>query len=137
MTDRQPTSERKYYPAWYRLDGMDRYLLWWSDDAPDSDRVVVDEHGNAPAFRSVSEVVAFAGSLGILIEDPDPLMNNFDAAKAWLADPMPATVPCEVLLDLLNLGSDVAQSVGGNFTIYEQDLDIVYNQLFWAATFRQ
>lgn len=100
--------ERRYFAAWYRLDHREGTLLWYSGNG---DGVVVDAGGFVPAFHDVGELRAYAGRIGVTVENESPLLQDLDPVRRWLKRPRRAALNCDAVLCAWNLFDDVARSV--------------------------
>jgi hypothetical protein len=118
---------RTYFRLWYRLDGADGYLIWFSNE---EDGVVVAPNGTAPAFRDLAALQAYADSqhLDLLIEEP--ILHDLDNVAAWLARPVHA-IDCDVFLTAWNLFADLAASTGAGFAPDDERTRQIYEKLFW------
>lgn len=122
---------REYYRILYRLDGAERFLLWFTGD---HDGVVTDADGRVPAFVSNDDLRVFADNLGIEVVEETPILHDLDAIRNWLRDPRPTNVNCQAVLAAWNLFIDVAHSVadGVSFLKIDHELDVVYEKAFWG-----
>lgn len=119
-----------YFSLWYRLDRIDYYLIWYTNDR---DGVVVDSTGLIPTFRDIDSLAIYAENIGLYVEKEEPTLHNLDLLKYWLENPNQATIVCDDFLAIWNLFTDVASSV----LDIEFDRDIqktksIYNKLFWG-----
>jgi hypothetical protein len=119
---------RTYFRLWYRLDGADGYLIWFSNE---EDGIVVEADGSAPAFRDLAALQAYADSqhLDMLIEEP--ILHELDSVAAWLARPVHA-IDCDAFLAAWNLFADLAASTGAVFEPDSERTRHVYDKLFWG-----
>lgn len=103
---------RKYYVSWYRLDGQDCYLLWWTGD--ENDAVWVDANRRIPVFKTIEQAQTFAQAQTIPLEKVEPDLLNLDWVKQWLQHPASAIDPEECLTGW-NFFIDVADGTGRPF----------------------
>jgi hypothetical protein len=126
---------KQYYLVWYRLDGVDRYFIWYSQE-DDKDRVVIDEARKVRAFLSIPEAVQYAEAQGWTFEYIDPLLNNLDMIESWLSTLDPERVDCKEFLGAWNLFNDVNYSVTNvdkkDFLPTWEYTDLVYEKLFYG-----
>jgi hypothetical protein len=121
--------DRKYYILWYRLDGRDSYLIWYSDDI---DGIIVDENGNVHCFTDVASLQAYADTQHISIVAEEPILHNLDAIDIWLKKGSEAIDP-ESFLAVWNLFTDIAHSVEGHFDLRRELTQSIYDKLFWGS----
>lgn len=128
---------RKYYVAWYRLDGQDRYLLWWTDDY--NDAVWVDATRRLPVFKTVEQAQIFAQAQKLPLEKEEPGLLNLDWVKHWLQHPG-AAIDTEKWLMGWNFFIDVANGTGSQFTGQRGNYDRgtwrgkIYDKLFFGTS---
>jgi hypothetical protein len=123
---------RKHYEVRYRLDGVDSYLIWFSND---SDGVVVESDGSVPSFRAQSELCDYAERRGMVMEpEPEePIIFDFDSVEQWLNTPDRGAIDCVLFLNAWNLSGDIASSTGNAaFERHSRSLGGVYDKLFWG-----
>jgi hypothetical protein len=117
---------RTYFRLWYRLDGADGYLIWFSNE---EDGVVVEADGSAPAFGDLVALHAYADSQHLDVCIEEPILHDLDSVAVWLARPVHA-IDCDAFLSAWNLFADLAASTGAGF---EPDYDRtrhIYHKLF-------
>ena len=74
---------RKHYEVGYRLDGIESYLIWFSND---SDGVVVESDGSVPSFRAQSELCAYAERRRMSLEPQEPsIVATIAKVERWIA----------------------------------------------------
>jgi hypothetical protein len=121
---------RKYYKVRYRLDGVDSYLIWFSND---SDGVVAAEDGSILSFRGESDLCAYAERRGLGFEPEGPSEFDFDLVEHWLSTPDRETIDCHLFLDAWNLFGDIASSSGhADLERSFRGAGGVYDKLFWG-----
>jgi hypothetical protein len=121
----------KYYQLRCRLDGMDLYLIWSSND--DSDGVIVEGDGSVAAFGSRADLRAYAERLGLALEPDESGEFDFDSVESWLGNPVRGAIDCELFLNAWNLIDDVASSTGHlDFGWFSRGAGEVYDMLFWG-----
>lgn len=142
-----------YYPYWYRLDGADAYLIWYSDesaatypngvgesgetDSGEPDGVLLANPGRLLTFRSLADLHGYADRSGLSVE---PEVNStpldLDTVQRWLGAARKTTVDCETFLSAWNLFSDLASAVqGARAHIDDQKENRIYMKLFWGNNF--
>lgn len=123
---------RTYYKLLYQLDGVEAFLLWFTNDV---DGVIKTPQGRILSFPTEEELVAFACDLGVTVIDEDPILHNLDAVEAWASTSSPETVDCSELLSAWNLFGDIERSlhpVSCVFAGKNAKLDSLYDKLFWG-----
>ena len=104
--------DKKYYISWYRLDGQDRYVLWWTSDITDA--TWADAAGRIPVFEAKWEVKDFARQLEVLLEEQEPQLQDLDVAKRWLKN-IKKPIDCEECLVAWNFFVDAAEGTNRRF----------------------
>ena len=127
MTD---TTSNTYYCLWYRLDGTDGYLIWYSNN---HDGVVVQLGGTVPSFRSPALLHDYAAAHQIVIAEEEPMLHDLDCIEAWLCTPtISSVIDCDAFLAAWNLFGDISVSVNGNFDRDHKKTQNIYDKLFWG-----
>ncbi len=118
----------RYYICWYRLDGLDSYVIWYSNER---DGVLTDQPLLVPSFPSMEQARSYAEQVGIQVEAEEPVLHNLDILSEWLRSPDNRTIRCDHFLSAWNLFSDIASSVeGAAFEQEERGVKAIYNKLF-------
>lgn len=120
---------REYYKLWYRLDGDDGYLIWYSDE---KDGVAVDSGGKVPSFRHAGGLLEYAAAHGLTFVEGDMIPHNLDALAVWLQKQELRRVDCDSLLTAWNLFADVSRSIGGGFDTDPELTVRIYEKIFWG-----
>jgi hypothetical protein len=116
----------EYYTCWYRLDGQDRYLIWYTNDV---DGVYLRD-GKIPVFKEQATLMNYASSNGINMQSEEPRLHDLDVVVKWLECPTGKTVDCPSFNAAWNLLADVSGSVKGNFDQDQKLTKKVYEKLF-------
>jgi hypothetical protein len=122
---------QKYFAAWYRFRGEDRYLIWITNE---SDSVVVNSDGYIPSFASLAVLGEYAALNHYQLENEEPDLHDLDWVASWTASPR-RRVDCEKALAAWNLFGDVANSIGERGSAYKRldaPLNPIYQKLFWG-----
>ena len=120
----------KYYQVRYRLDGVNSFLIWYSND---SSGVVVAGGGSVPSFRTQLDLGVYAERRGLAFEAEEPSEYDFDAVELWLSRPEDSSIDCRLFLNVWNLIDDMATSTGGEaFERTSRGAACVYDKLFWG-----
>lgn len=118
---------RDYYILWYRLNGADRYLLWYTGD---DDGMVVIADNKVPSFSNAAHLRRFATERNITIMDEQPILHDLDLIKQWLGNKSATIVDCDDLLAAWNLFDDVSRSTLGHFDSDKKLTNQLYDKLF-------
>jgi hypothetical protein len=121
--------KREYSILWYRLDGSDRYLIWYLDER---DGVVIDAAGRVPSFRKTGELLNYAERHNLPVDIEDASLFDLDVVAGWLKKEDVEAVDCKQLLAAWNLFDDVSRSVGGSFDADHKLTKKIYEKLFWG-----
>ena len=122
--------ERKYYLLWYRLDGSDSYLIWYSNE---NDGVFVDEVGIVPSFNSTESLLRYAEVHGISVDAGEPILLNLDVLRKWLKETDVQLIDPSSFNDAWNLFADVAHSTKSSFDTDQELTRKIYDKLFWGC----
>lgn len=120
---------RAYFCLWYRLDDIDAYLIWFSND---QDGVVVQPDGSVPSFPNESTLCAYTVTYQLPIKEGQPILHNLDVVSRWLHRTLSADIDCDQFLMAWNLFSDISNSIGGEFNADHARTYPVYEKLFWG-----
>jgi hypothetical protein len=114
-----------YYRLWYRLDGVDRYLIWYNPQGVyyDADGVVLDAEGRIVAFANLGHLELYAAQHGIPLVDEEPILHDLDRVRQWLElRGKPArkhicrnTIHCPSFLAAWNLFGDIRYSLDPSY----------------------
>lgn len=115
-----------YYKCWYRLNGRDKYLIWYTNDV---DGVWLRD-GKIPVFTEHTNLIDYASSNGINIQIEEPRLHDLDVVVKWLESPTGKTVDCPSFNAAWNLFADVSRSVKGDFDQDQKRTKKVYEKLF-------
>jgi len=118
--------DRQYYLYQIRLDGTDRYLIWYTDD---QDGFLLCAEARACCFDSAESARAFTAREQVNV-GPDPAVLDLDEVQKWLEAATIDDVDCVLLLNAWNTFTDMAASTGRTFE--PPDLDRIYEKLFWG-----
>lgn len=125
-----PLMERKYYIFWYRLDGGDAYLIWYSNE---QDGVLVDEGGCVLSFPDRGSLLKYAESQGLSIEAEESTLHNLDELVRWLNSGDTNLIECDNYNGAWNLFADVSHSINGDFDADKDLTQKLYDKLFWGC----
>ncbi len=120
---------REYSKLWYRLDGGDAYLIWYTDE---QDGVVTDSDGKVPCFRSTDDLLRYAESLNLPIEIEGAILHDLDVVAKWSKKEGVDSIDCRTFLAAWNLFDDVSRSVGSSFDADHELAEKIYDKLFWG-----
>jgi hypothetical protein len=123
---------KTYYRLLYRLDGTDRFLIWFSNE---EDGVFTEAPGRVLSFATEASLLSFARRHNLPMDLEEPILHDLDTVQRWLDDPQTDAVDCEKTLAAWNLFIDVASSVpveGAAFVRADSELRPIYEQVFWG-----
>ncbi|HEX2868463.1 MAG TPA: hypothetical protein VHO03_15580 [Ignavibacteriales bacterium] len=123
--------DKEYYILWYRLNKMDRYLIWFSDDA---DGVITDNSGNALSFQSKEALYEYASSSNLEITSEEPELHNLDLVSEWIKENDPSVINFSQFNNIWNLWTDTSHSTGRSFDEADESAERIYDKLFWSCT---
>ena len=72
--------DRDYYTCEYRLDGQDRYLIYYSND---TDGVVLDTHNRVPSFKTLADLRRYAEACNLSVAEESSFTTNFSGATIY------------------------------------------------------
>jgi|WetSurMetagenome_2_1015567.scaffolds.fasta_scaffold196556_2 hypothetical protein len=124
-------SVRNYYICQFRLNQKDHFIIWFSDE---QDGLLLDHNGKFLAWDTLSLAKAYAKKSGISI-CPEPVdVYDFDAISSWCSEPRISLIHCVHFLNVWNMFSDAASSIGENsiFAAVHKNLKSIYDKLFWG-----
>jgi hypothetical protein len=137
ITDRLGFSETQAVLGWYRLDGNDACVIWYSPVVDDPHwGLYADAEGNVLSFLTRDQATDFAQGQAITIHvdpDQDPV-HDLDMVARWLADPKPEAIDAERFYLAHNLFAAVANSL---YRPPDRQEDIplgVYQKLSWFSS---
>ena len=123
------------YPVWIRLHGVDRGLIWQTDDGmeasgEDTDTVlVIDQRiATAPTAAALAEL---AVRHGLDFEDTEADRLNLDGLEQLLELPASEEI-CAQLLNAWNLYGDIARSLGATLDDDGEQTQRCYDKLFYG-----
>jgi hypothetical protein len=116
----------EYYILWYRLDALDKYLIWYTND---EDGVLLRE-GKIPVFNGQARLIEFAAANGINVQAEEARLHDLDVIAKWLCCPNGTTVKCSAFNAAWNLFADVSRSVKGEFDQDQKETNKIYEKLF-------
>lgn len=121
---------RTYYKLWYRLDGKDSYLIWYSNA---EDGVVTDPNGRVPSFRDAESLLSYAEGQGIDIDVGEPILHNLDVVAESLRRKDIELINCSEFNSTWNLFTDFSVSVNDSFDPEPHLTKQIYDKLFWGC----
>jgi hypothetical protein len=117
-----------YYPCSFRLDKVENYFIWVSDE---NDSVYV-ERNKVLIFNSMNGLQQFASLRQLTLLDDSPVLYDLDAIIQWTTQTAGEDVNGEEFLTFWNLCTDISQTLNRDFLglIHEQTRNRVYEKLF-------
>lgn len=123
------------YPVWIRLHGVDRGLIWQTDDGMEASGegtdtvLVVDQRiATAPTAEALAELAA---QHGLAPEDTEADRLNLDGLEQLLELPASEEI-CTQLLNAWNLYGDIARSLGATLADDGEEAQRCYDKLFYG-----
>ena len=120
---------RSHFAVRYRLDGSERYFIWYADE---QDGVLLALTGRVATFPDLPAVAQFLSQRGLDLGPEQSDIYDFDQLANWLAQPRAETLDCLALLNTWNMLADVARSLSLPMHGAKDSLD-VYDKLFWGS----
>jgi hypothetical protein len=121
---------RKYYILWYRLGGIDSYLIWYTNK---EDGVFMDERGVVPSFKDAQTLLKYAAGRGISVDAEEPTLLNLDILGKWLKECDSELIEPDSFNSAWNLFADVSRCVNGGFDPNRELTQKIYDKLFWGC----
>ena len=121
---------RDYFACKFALDGVTRYLLWYSDRI---DGVDIDANGYVPVYSQAADLVEFATTRRIMVRRETMALHDLDSIQRFIVGEL--YVDCEQLLSAWNLFTDIANSTGEkglSFGRLDKLNNEIYDKLFWG-----
>ncbi|MCU7495834.1 MAG: hypothetical protein HF314_05135 [Ignavibacteria bacterium] len=124
--------DKEYYILWYRLNGKDQYIIWFSNE---TDGVVTDPSGNVISFDSKDQLVEYASKNNLTIIEDEPELHNLDLVSEWISENTPELINFSQFNNIWNLWTDISSSTGRSFDNKDRNAaDMIYDKLFWSCT---
>lgn len=122
---------RAYYTLRFRLDGGERYLIWYRGRV---DGVQVNAARQVLAWPDLAALQRDAARLGIRFEPEEPADYDLERLSAWLAQPAPEAVDCSLFTSCWDLFTDVMVSVwGAEIHLFDADEGSLREKLFYGC----
>jgi hypothetical protein len=122
--------ERTHYVCRVRLDGVDRFVIWFADEV---DGLVRSADGRVVRTRSAETLAESAVDLGVTLRPDAPAVYDFDAIDRWCRSPVAEDVICNAFLNAWNFFGDVAERDSrpeSEFALLDREADLTYEMLF-------
>jgi hypothetical protein len=123
------TEERSHYCVRCRLDGVERFFIWYSDEC---DGVLLSSPKQIALFPCLPELERYAADQNIELDAEAAAIYDFDRLAQWLVHPTSETPDCHFLLNAWNMLGDIAYSVGVSVA-EPSEANTVYDKLFWGC----
>lgn len=121
--------ERSHFLIPFRLDGQNRFLVWYSDE---HDGVLLTDMGAVAMFDSEPAGIAYAKAKGLSAALDTRGTWDFDAIACWAETPTAGGIECNAFYNAWNLLGDIAASVGKPLEFTEDERHI-HGKLFWGC----
>jgi hypothetical protein len=100
------TAAKKYYACLFRLDGIERHVIWYSSGTDG----LVRRDGRIVALPSVAELRDYAAQHGLTLETKAPPLYDWDAIEKWCAKPAANELGADAFLNAWNMLLDARRS---------------------------
>ncbi|HEX8459452.1 MAG TPA: hypothetical protein VF656_19325 [Pyrinomonadaceae bacterium] len=120
----------QYYILWYRLNGSDSFLIWYSDE---KDGVFVDADGSVPSFKDAGSLVKYAEARNVSVDAEEPILLDLDVLGKWLEERNVELIDPNSFNGAWNLFADVSRSINGGFDPDQELTQKIYDKLFWGC----
>lgn len=131
MQDDLSSNKRTYFSHPIRLNELELFLLWYSEDYFDG--FCLDSDNRLAAFRSKADLADFARQKGIKLSDAQSEGVDLDEVIDWIEKPRTLSLDCNKILNAWNFGDDVRQSIRGHSACLSKQAFRVYEKLFWGC----
>ena len=120
----------EYFPCVFRLDGVDRYVIWYSDDQDG----LVREGGRVAIFSSLAQLHAYARVRGLTVQSAEVARYDWDSVARWCAEPVMTGITVSRLLKAWNMVLDAMPpgDASGLFSHANARVSALYDKLFRA-----
>jgi hypothetical protein len=120
-----------YYICKFKLDGKDRYIIWYGGDR---DGILLGEEDKIVALDSFKQVVEYAQKEDISIVAESIPIYKFDVISSWCSHPSIEEIDCREFLNMWNIFIDLASSIGSRSQFNAVDLDMgnLYDKFFYG-----
>jgi hypothetical protein len=120
----------EYFPCAFRLEGVDHYVIWYSDDRDG----LVREGGRMMAFSSLEQLHAYARSHGLTVQPAEIAKYDWDSVARWCEEPVMAQNTVGLLLKAWNMVLDATPpgDESGLFSHANARANDLYDKLFRA-----
>lgn len=89
----------EYFPCLFRIEGVDHYVIWYSDDRDG----LVRENGRVVSWCSLAKLCAYAAHRGLTLQSAEVTAYNWDAIERWCDDPLASGIAVGSFLDAWNM----------------------------------
>jgi hypothetical protein len=120
----------EYFPCVFRLEGVDRYVIWYSDDRDG----LVRARGRVVSFSSLAQLHAYATAHGMTVQPTEVASYDWDSVVGWCAEPVMTAIDVSVLLKAWNMVLDAMPpgDESGLFSHANARANALYDKLFRA-----
>ena len=122
-----PLMGREYYILWYRLDGSDCFLIWYSNE---KDGVFVDADGFVPSFDDTGSQLKYARERNTRVNTEQSVLLDLDVLGMWPKEKGVGPVDPHSFNGAWNLFADVSSSIKGGFDTDRKLTRKIYDKLF-------
>jgi hypothetical protein len=130
LVGRNISMATEYYPCVFRLEGVDHYVIWYSDDRDG----LVREGGRLVTFSSLARLHAYARSRGLTVQPAEVAIYDWDSVARWCDKPVMTGIAVSRVLNAWNMVLDAMPpgNEPGLFSHANARANDLYDKLFRA-----
>jgi hypothetical protein len=123
--------DKHYYICEFRLDGKISYVIWYSGE---QDGILMRQENVVIALNSLEYILAYTQEKSISVVDESIPVYDFNFISSWCIQPSPAQIDCKEFLNIWNMFTDLASSIGNHSQFCTADVGInnLYDKLFYG-----
>jgi hypothetical protein len=120
----------EYFPCEFQLEGVDYYVIWYSDDRDG----LVREGGRVVTCSSPAQLRAYARSRGLTVQPAEVARYDWDFVARWCDEPVTTVIAVDRLLKAWNMVLDAMPpgDESGLFSHANARANELYDKLFRA-----
>jgi hypothetical protein len=124
-------NEYLYYICEFKLDRKTSYVIWYSGN---DDGILLSEENKVIAFGSIDRILAYTQEKSLSVNNESIPMYDFDVISSWCDRPNLSQIDCESFLNIWNMFTDLASSMGKRSQVCAADVgvDSLYDKLFYG-----
>jgi hypothetical protein len=120
----------EYFPCVFQLEGVDHYVIWYSDDRDG----LVREGRRVVSFSSLAQLYAYAKPRGLIVRTAEVAKYDWDSVARWCDEPVMTGIAVDRLLKAWNMVLDAMPpgDESGLFSHANARATDLYDKLFRA-----